>query len=167
MGRRRNLMTGRRIDRVPLDHPAYGHIVINDNRPLSVAKLAKVLDDGLSPADWLRMLNERVFFFTSKKPLETLQGAQLNRGEAKDLIEVDTLALATRYWNAMEIVPFNSGNTNYAAARRGIATFAPLRATSYEKWRWRRGRKSPDTIKEVAIRGSVSDLRDFVIETRA
>lgn len=124
-----------------------------------------MLDDGLTPADWLRMLNERVFFFASERPLGSLLGAKLNANRTKAIIEIDTRALAEAYGDAMEIAPINTGNTNYAAQRRGLSTFAPLARTDYDRWQHARGRKR-DKIKEVAVRGSIPDIDAFIVRVR-
>ena len=108
------------------------------------------------------MLNTRVFFFTSLVPLRRLLTAALNVERPKKVLVVKTRPLAEAYCEDMEIVPINSGNTNYDPARRGRSTFAPLLLTDYGRWQDQRGNKRPDTIKEVAIRGSVPDIARFV-----
>ncbi|RJG43171.1 hypothetical protein D3Y55_02035 [Mesorhizobium sp. DCY119] len=157
-------MTRRRPRAVALDHPKRGRVIINDNAPLHEGKLANVLDDGLTSGDWLEMLNSRVLFFVAGKPLRQLIGSVMNRGTAKDILELDTERLAQAYGDYMEIVPINSGNTNYNAVRRGYATFAALPETDYQVWRHRRAKCTPDSIKEVAIRGSIPDISDFVLK---
>lgn len=149
---------------VPFIHRSLGEIVISDNIPLSESKLFKVLDDNLTPADWLALLNARVFFFPHRGPLMRLTNARENRGKAKDILVVDTEKLAASYANAMDIAPINTGNTNHAPARRGLATFAPLLETDYATWRRRRAKKTPDTIKEVSVRQSILDISVFVVE---
>ncbi len=52
-------------------------------------------------------------------------------GRPKRVLEIDTRSLADAYGASIEIVPINSGNTNYAAVRRGNGTFAPLISTDY------------------------------------
>jgi hypothetical protein len=101
------LLAQRRPLPVTLSHPEYGTIVINDNAPLSEKKLADVLDDGLTPADWLRKLNERVFFFADERPLRSLLDAKLNASRPKAIIEIDTRGLAEAYGAAMEIAPID------------------------------------------------------------
>lgn len=165
-GERDQLLSRRRPRPVTLPHATYGPIVISDNAPLSEKKLKDVLDDGLTPADWLRMLNERVFFFTEERPLRSLLGAKLNVSRPKVTIDIDTRRLAEAYGDALEIVPINSGNTNYAAQRRGLSTFAPLARTDYQRWQRARGRKQHDTIKEVAVRRSIPDIANFIVGTR-
>jgi hypothetical protein len=48
---------------------------IRDQRPMSGQKLAGCLRDGLTPTDWYRMLNGRVFFWLTEARLETLLAA--------------------------------------------------------------------------------------------
>jgi hypothetical protein len=163
---RERLLTRRRPFPVTLSHAEHGPIVISDNAPLSEKKLGDVLDDGLTPADWLRMLNERVFFFADERPLHSLLGAKSNASRPKAIIEIDTRRLAEAYGEAIEIAPINSGNTNYAAQRRGLSTFAPLAGTDYERWQRARGRKQRDTIKEVAVRRSIPDIASFIAGPR-
>lgn len=112
------------------------------------------------------MLNGRVFFFTSLTQLDRLRKAQANLAASKDVLVIDTLRLAEAYGGRMEIVPFNSGNTNHNAVRRGHGTFAPLLSTDYDFWRHQRGNTSPDRIKEVTVRGSVPDIARFVTTVR-
>lgn len=45
------LLRKRRKSAVVLDHPVFGPITISDNSPLSEARLAHCLDDGLSASD--------------------------------------------------------------------------------------------------------------------
>ena len=57
------LQTSRRATAVPLHHAQHGDVVLNDNQPLTEKALSHCLDDGLTPGQWLTMLNERVFFW--------------------------------------------------------------------------------------------------------
>jgi hypothetical protein len=50
-----------------LNHPVFGRVTISDNSPLSRARLALCLDDGLSASDWLSILNGLVFFFPNER----------------------------------------------------------------------------------------------------
>ena len=161
---RRALETRRRPEAVGLSHPSHGDIVLNDNLPLSEAALASCLDDGLKPADWLRMLNARVFFWADEDGLGRLLGAKVNRGRSRDVLMVDTLSLAQVHADRMELCPINSGATLRKPARRGLSTFTPLAAHAYEEWRRLRGKR--DRILEVVVRGGVTDIERHVLEVR-
>lgn len=162
----RRLTSTRRPGEVAVQDGAGGRVVLNDNTPLSETALAACLDDGLAPADWLAMLNARVFFWADESGLARLAGARMNRGRVREVLVVDTLSLARAHAARMELCPINSGATLRRAARRGVATFTPLGAMSYQEWRRRRGRRAPDRILEVVVRDGVPDIAEHVIERR-
>lgn len=155
------LTTSRRPKEVPLEHPVHGTAILNDNLPLSERALASCLDDGLSPPDWLRMLNERVFFWAETSGLDSLLGAKMNRNRRRDVLVFDTLALARTHVERIEISPINSGSTIRKPARRGLATFTPLMAKSYSAWQQQRGGR--DRIREVVVRGGILDIERYFL----
>ena len=154
----------RRPRAVPLHHPRYGRAVLNDNLPLSERGLASCLDDGLTPTDWLRMLNDRVFFWADAEGLARLLTARVNRDRAREVLVLDTLGLARAHADQVELCAINSGATLRRPARRGLATFSPLATYSYDQWRRLRGRL--DRIREVVVRGGVPDIDRYVLEVR-
>lgn len=154
--------TKRRPSMIPLEHPQHGRIVINDNLPLNEQVLANCLDDGLTPADWLRMLNARVFFWASKEGLNRLLGARFNRNRLREVIVVDTLSLAKVHSERMELCPINSGATLRKAARRGLNTFTKMLLYSFEDWRKLRGRH--DQILEITVQDHVIDIAQHTLE---
>ena len=162
--RRAQLTATRRPDEVSLEHPVHGTAVLNDNLPLSERALASCLDDGLNPQDWLRILNERVFFWADEGGLGRLLGARMNRGRRRTVLVFNTLPLARAHVERVEICPINSGSTIRRPARRGLATFTPLSAKSYGEWQRQRGRR--DRIVEVVVRGGVPDIERYFLEAR-
>jgi hypothetical protein len=156
----------RRHASAALDHPLHGRAVLSDNLPLSEAKLGRVLDDGLTPGDWLQLLNRRVFFWADEGHAMNLRNARAYRDQPRRLLVFDTAALAERYPEAIEIAPINTGATLHQPARRGLATFAPLLSTDYGVWRRRRGLKAPDRIKEVTVAREMPDACEFLLEVR-
>jgi len=161
---RDDLLATRRPVEVVLDHPLHGQAILNDNLPLSERALAACLDDGLGARDWLRLLNQRVFFWSDESGLQRLLGARLNRGRPREVLVFDTLALVAAHADRVEISPINSGATIRRPARRGLATFTPLDAMTYAAWRRRRGRL--DRIVEVVVRGGVADIRRYLLDRR-
>jgi hypothetical protein len=149
---------------VLLHHERHGTAVLNDQSPMTLAGLARCLDDGLTPADWLGLLNGRVFFWADAAGLARLAGARANRTRAVDVIVCDTLRLVRDHAAKVEISPINSGATLRRPARRGRATFTPLAALSYEAWSRRRGRR--DRVLEVTVIGGVRNLADYITEVR-
>ena len=161
---RRRLLERRRPAEVTVAHPERGAFTINDNLPLTEAALERCLDDGLSPADWLRALNGRVYLWPSEERLATLLGARTNRDREREVLVFDTRSLAGAHADRVRLSPINGGSTIRKPARRGLATYAPLLAHPYPEWRRLRGRS--DAIAEVAIEGSVPDAADHLIEVR-
>lgn len=152
----------RRPAGVPLTHPGHGRAMITDNLPLSMKALAACLDDGLAPEDWLRILNERIFFWADGEGLATLLGARLNRTREREVLVLDTLSVARRYRRQLELSAINSGATMRRAARRGLSTFVPLERHSYETWRRLRGGR--DRVREVTVVGGMFDVADHLVE---
>ena len=161
-GRRLELSTRRRPIEVRLEHPVHGTAILNDNLPLSERALANCLDDGLTPRDWLRMLNERVFFWADANGLGRLLTARMNRTRSRQILVFDTLGLARAHADRVEISPINSGATIRKPARRGLTTFTPILAKSYDAWRRQRGQR--DRIVEVTIRGGVPDIARYLVD---
>jgi hypothetical protein len=158
------MLRTRRPTEVTLRHPVHGQAVLNDNLPLSERALAACLDDGLSPADWLGMLNARVFFWADEQGVARLLNARMNRARPREVLEVDTLSLARAHADRTELCPINSGATIRRPARRGLGTFTPLGAMAYRDWQRRRGGR--DTILEVVVRGAVPDIAAHVVARR-
>lgn len=152
----------RRPESVRLSHPEHGEAVITDNLPLSEAALEACLDDGLAPADWLGILNGRVFFWPDEQGLARLLGARLNRGRDRLVLVLDTLALARRHQERVELSAINTGSTIRRPARRGLSTFTPLGLHEYGAWRRLRG--GLDRIREVTVLGGVRDVADHLVE---
>jgi hypothetical protein len=126
--------TSRRPAEIVLETGGSGPAVISDNLPLNVGALAACLDDGLTPADWLRVLNARVFFWPTEARLESLLNARMNRQRDREVLIINTLSFATAYAAAIDLSPINTGATLRRAGRRGIGTFSPLSSASDDAW---------------------------------
>jgi hypothetical protein len=147
---------------VVVEHADHGKAVISDNSPLSFEALGRCLDDGLRPADWFRMLNERVFFWGDRQGVTRLLGARVNRGRMRDILVVDTLSLARALADRIDIAPINTGATIRRPARRGLSTFTPLKAHPYEAWQRLRGGR--DRVLEVTVRGGIPDIDKYLLD---
>ncbi|MBA3449995.1 MAG: hypothetical protein H0T18_02145 [Chloroflexia bacterium] len=152
----------RRPDSVTLTQPDYGTAIITDNAPLSETKLMNCLDDGLSPGDWLALLNQRFFFWPDEKSREGFLNARINWERDRLVLVLDTLSVARRHGEQMELSAINSGSTLRRPARRGLCTFTPLLRHDYATWRRLRGKL--DHIREVAVVGGVDRVDDHLIE---
>ena len=161
---RRRIGAQRRDAALLLEDGAGNRATISDNAPLSVSALAKCLDPGLTPQDWLGELNRRIFFWVDERRLGKLIGARNNRGRDKTVLVLDTLSVAQTYGDAMELCAINSGATVRRAVRRGGATFTPLGRHGYEAWRGLRGGR--DSICEVTVSDAMPDAFRHVVEWR-
>lgn len=158
----------RRPAREVLDPTPIGRVVLNDNKPIHLGKLARCLDDGLSAEDWLVELNRRVFFWVEEARMQGLGEAAINRTDPRELLVLDTASVVAACGGRIEIAPINTGNTQRRPARRGRGTFTPLGAMSYAEWRKLRrdSKASPDQVVEVTVLGAVPDIEHHLIERR-
>ena len=161
---RRQLLHARRPDPVSLSHPVHGQAILNDQRPLSMKALETCLDDGLAPADWLGILNGKVFFWPDEKQLQRLTQARANRKRQREVLVFDTARLLEDNFDRLSLSPINTGNTMRRPARRGLATFALAKDHGWEAWRTLRGRR--DSVVEIAINHRVASAGDALAEVR-
>jgi hypothetical protein len=145
-------------------------VQITDNAPLSEARLAAILDDGLTAADWMAMLNARCFFWPSEKRGAGNLKARTRLGYASEWHVFDTLALLRPVWHRAEIAPINTGATVRVPPRRGRATLTPLSDLDLTEWRQRRRaaglKTSLDDIAEVTVRGDLPEAGAALIDAR-
>jgi hypothetical protein len=161
----RNALDGqRRAANLSLTHPVHGSVVITDNAPLHLRSLAACLDDGLTPHDWVRLLNRRVFFWTSEENLSRHLSAHRRASDRPTVLVFDTRSLAYAHAARMELTAINTGAALRKPARRGLTTFTPLTRYSYAEWRRLRGRR--DRVKEVTVVDGVPDAMAHLVEVR-
>ena len=144
-----------------------GHAVLSDNTPLLGPGLARCLDDELTPEDWLRILNDRVFLWADERGGAGFLRARLRLGRATERLRFDALALLAPVWDRAEVTPINSGSAIRVPARRGLSTFAPLATLDYDAWRRSRKTKGLDSVREVAVRGGIPEAGDALISVDA
>ncbi|MGD1952881.1 MAG: hypothetical protein ACFB14_25035 [Leptolyngbyaceae cyanobacterium] len=161
---RQRLQTSRRAAAVSLYHEQYGNVVLNDNLPLSEKALLHCLDDGLTPGQWLEILNERVFFWPDEAGLASMLNARMNKNRPREVLVIETNRLTAKIADRIELSPINSGSTIRKPARRGLHTFTPIKAHTYQEWQKLRGRR--DRIREVVVRDAVEAIEEVVVEIR-
>lgn len=89
-GRRRHeLEAAPRPHPVRLHDPLLGEAWIRDNRPLRLEILAPRLE-GISAAEWIRLLSARVFFWLGQDRASRLVHARAHRNRAHDVLVLDT-----------------------------------------------------------------------------
>jgi hypothetical protein len=138
----------------------YGEVTITDNGPLSESALLQCLDDGLQPADWLRLLNQRVFFWVDEKNVDIHLRASIRQCEERVVLVFDTLSVVKAYHRKVELAAINTGSTIRRPARRGVSTFAP--AYQYTCREWQRLQGGRDQIKELTVFDGIRDVEAHI-----
>ena len=159
-GKRETIEARRRPQGVVLEDAEHGRVKIRDNKPINDKALEKCLEGGLSPADWYRMLNARVFFWLSPKRLGKLLGARAYAGDAHDILELEARPLVEACRDRITLSPINSGATGRFPVARGLSTFLPIAEYPYAAWR--RKRTKGERVVELAVSGGVPDVERFV-----
>jgi hypothetical protein len=142
-----NIESCQRPRSVPISHSVHGEFLINDQAPMNAAALSKCLID-LSPEQWCRSLNRRVFFWPTQGRLAKHIGARLAAGRPKIVFSFKARSVFDVLdFDSFEFSAINSGNTMRKAAPRGSATF--LKASDYPFQERRKSRGLGDAIAEV------------------
>ncbi len=148
--RAERLLSARRLTAERLTLPDGEQAVLRDQKPLHEGKLHAALEDGLSVAQWLRMLNGLVFFFPSRQALQSLY--TVYRQEPAVVLEVDTRRLFDDYDSLLRVAHINTGSTLYSAAKRGRTTFRPVGQFDARK-----------QVKEVAVVDRVPEVLRYLV----
>lgn len=148
-----------RADSVVIEHPEFGSATIRDQRPMHGDKVVERFLDDLTPAQWYRTLNSRVFFWLSEERLEKLLGAGLYRERPHMVLELDTEALLECHISQITLSPINSGAIFPGGrARRGLQTFS-----RFEDYPWQVRAKYREIVVELAVDYSVPGLLDLLV----
>lgn len=139
---------------------------IRDQSPMPPAALARCLDQGTSPQDWYRLVNNHVFFWLSPERMQR-HGMAL-RTRAQILFTMDTAALVAAYHDSAFVTPFNIGNARRMPATRGLRTLCPVASWRANGWKLETlpgGRRRPTSHPpaELLITGAVPDIHRFII----
>jgi hypothetical protein len=150
--------SARRPDSVDIGHQAQGQAVIRDNKPLLENRLAGCLTDGLTPAEWYRILNSRVFFWPTVARLETLLAAYRDSPQLVLVVHTDRLVAA--HCDQITLSTINSGATRPIAVARGASTFTPIATFDFDGRRRRVG--TANAVAEVAVDYAVPQIVDMI-----
>lgn len=159
-GLRQALESAHRPGPVEITHPEHGAATIRDQKPMSDAKLRACLV-GMTPEEWYRTLNRKVFFWLSERRLQELLSAKAYRNHAHLVLTLDTGELLRRHGGRVRLSSINSGATLYNPLPRGADTFLPIEAYPFEEWRRKRGRGKE--IAELTVDYAVPDVAEMVL----
>lgn len=129
-------------------HPQLGFAFIRDQHPLQPAALDHCLTD-LTPRQWLRLLNARVYFWSARERLKKMLGTYARHEQI--VLEIDTRALVERHGDRVELSRINTGFAmlRWTPAPRGSDTFVRLADFPIRDCR---------KIAEVTVLGGVPDI---------
>jgi hypothetical protein len=134
--------------------------LLRDQSPMSEKALIRCLD-GMTPREWYRSLNAKVFFWTSVQRLQRLLTAKAGRDVAQLVLTVDTRSLVTTHRDRVLLSGMNTGSTIRRPLPRGPMTFLPIAEFPYEERR--RTRSPSDALVEFVVEGAVPDIMDHLI----
>jgi Family of unknown function (DUF7002) len=158
---RRQIECCRRPQSVTIRHEKYGPAVIRDQKPISDSALSKCLE-GMTPTEWYRLLNERVFFWVARERVLGLLSARTYRNREHTVLTIDTAKLLKLHHERVTLSPINSGSTVYNPQPRGPDTFQTLGTYPFEKWQQKR-RSATKAVAELAVGYSVPNIRELVL----
>ncbi|MBS2130047.1 DUF7002 family protein [Burkholderia thailandensis] len=142
---------------VILNHPA--SIVLRDQKPMPRSRLITALQDGITPEDWYRIINAKVFFWATRTRLLSLLNARDYRLLEHDVLTIDAAPFIRAYADQIWLCHMNSGNTWPWPHPRGANTFR--RISDYPTGRSGRPLKE---VAELVVDHSVPDIAQYVIE---
>ena len=149
----------RRPDKVPIAHESFGSAVIRDNKPMSDLLLERCLVK-MGKVDWYRLLNGHVFFWLTRRSLETFMCARSYRPEGHTIVTVSTSLLLARQRDRIRLSPINSGAIYPGRpVERGPETFSTVADYDIKKYAYRR---RDERVRELAVVYSVPDVEDLV-----
>ena len=158
--KRERALGARRSMSETIRHVQYGEAVIRDQRPMSDNGLRRCLPNSISPEDWYRLLNRKVFFWATLERLETLLNGKAYRDRSHTIIRINTAALVSRYQRCIKLTTMNTGTTKPMPHPRDYSSFVDLAHFDYEASRRKRGRAR--AIAEVTVEWAVRDVSEMV-----
>jgi hypothetical protein len=157
---RESIEAQRRPMSIVLERQGLNRAVVRDQLPMDDRGLMRCLQDGLSPGDWYRLLNGKVFFWLTRERLLRLLNAGTYRNEEHDVLELKTSSLVSAYGDKIWLCPMNSGCTKPIPHPRGKSTFTRIADYPYAAWRAKRPRG--ERVVELAVDYAVPDIQRFI-----
>lgn len=125
---------------------------IRDQHAINETNLRHALTQGITPGQWYKFLNDKVFFWAEP---ERLCGMARAYGHgAREVIVLDTRRLVAAYRDRIRLSHMNSGATRSPLHRRGYDTFCRIEDYPYAKRRKK--------VAEVCVNVGVPDVLLFV-----
>lgn len=136
-------------------------ITLRDQIPMPPSRLVQALQDGISPTEWYRLLNAKVFMWAQEHRLLGLLNARHYRNLEHDVLTIDTASLLSVHAPRIWLCHMNSGNTFPIPHRRGATTFRRISDYPCDA-----NGKPVKEVVEVVVDHSVPDIAQHVVEVR-
>ena len=132
---------------------------IRDQKVMPPEDLKQCLLGGMTPQDWYKFINGKIFFWAKYERLKWFLSAREYKNSPNIVITVDTRALLNRYADRVTLTGFNTGSTLYSEPytkprSRGKDSFKSIKA--YPAY-------AIDNIVEVVIEEGVPDIASLSI----
>lgn len=150
-----------RSEKVSIGEPG-DQVVLRDQKPMEPSRLAQALQDGITPTQWYKLLNNRVFLWAEETRLFGLLNARYYRALEHDVLTIDTASLMSVYEQTTWLCPMNSGNTFPIPHFRGKSTFQRIAGYPTKV----RSQAPAKEVVEVVVDYSIPDIAKHVVEVR-
>lgn len=158
---RHRLLSMYRPASVRLTRPGLPDAVVRDQKPMPDSRLARCLQDGLTPSQWYELLNGRTFFWLSTARVRSLLRARTYRDQPQTVLTLDTATLVAAHRERIWLSPINSGSALFVPQPRGLATFQRIDAFPF---RQRQQTRAPaNNVVELVVDGGVPDVARHVL----
>ena len=155
----------RRPHWVTIECPGRPQAVLRDQKPLNDAGIRRALGGKVEPWQWYDLINSMVFFWPTKKRLETMISAAAYEGLCHDVLVVDTKALVRLEAVNIRLSRMNSGSTNPMPHPRDMGLFKTVSDYPFESRLRKYGRAC--AVAEVCVLEGVRRIGDAVLDVKS
>ncbi len=135
-------------------------VKIRDQRVMDDDKLKLCLPRDISTRQWYEFLNRKVFFWLTKKRLDTFSTASTYHNTEHEVLVLNSRKLVKAYRDRIWLCPINSGSTLFCPVERSYSTFSRINYYPYYFWWNKRDKKDP--VVELCVDYRISDIVRFV-----
>ena len=139
--------------------------MLRDQKPLTDAGLRKALGGSAEPWQWYDLINSMVFFWPTKKRLETMISASAYENVDHDVLVIDTKKLVDLEGPNVLLSRMNSGCTKPFAHPRDMDMFKRIEDYPFEFRRRHCGRAK--AVAEICVLDCVEKIVEAVLEVRS
>ena len=139
-------------------------VVLRDQKPLTDSGLRRALNGTAEPSQWYDLINSMVFFWPTKKRLNTMLSARAYERVQHDVLVVDTRQLVQLEAQNIRLSRMNSGCTKPFAHARDMDLFKEFSAYPFEFRRRRYGKTG--AVAEVCVLDGVQQIAEAVLEVK-